>query len=118
MGIVQITIASLIVIGLLGALARFAFVLGKSFMVESLRNSNRRHAISYGQFYLRAFGDKALWSEIKDAFQFWNIDIGSSFLAQKPGDIDPQIFKTAVGIAYAIGGKIKPAGEKKLETPE
>lgn len=69
-----------VVLGLLIAVARFAFMLGKSFMVEALRNSDRIHAISFGEFYLRAFPDKLEWAQVKDAFQHWNIDKGSSFL--------------------------------------
>jgi len=105
--IVHLAVASVLVIGLLSALARFAFILGKSFMVESLRNADRIHAISFGEFYLNAFGDKAEWEEIKEAFQHWNIDSGSSFIAQSAGDIDPQILQTAIEIAKTASGKGK-----------
>ena len=108
--IVHLAVASVLVIGLLGALSRFAFVLGKSFMVESLRNADRIHAISFGQFYLQAFGEKAEWSEIKDAFQHWNIDSGSSFITQSATDIDPQILQTAIEMARTMAGKSKDKG--------
>lgn len=94
-----------VVLGLLIAVARFAFMLAKSFMVESLRNADRIHAISFGEFYLRAFPDKLEWSQVKDAFQHWNIDKGSSFLGQTPADFDHEIFKTAIAIAEAIRGQ-------------
>lgn len=105
--IVHLAVASAIVVGLLGALSRFAFVLGKSFMVESLRNGDRIHAISFGEFYLKTFPDKTEWSEIKEAFQHWNIDSGSSFKTQSASDIDPQILQTAIEIAKAVSGKSK-----------
>jgi hypothetical protein len=105
--IVHLAVASIIVVGLLGALSRFAFILGKSFMVESLRNGDRIHAISFGEFYLKTFPDKAEWSEIKEAFQHWNIDSGSSFITQSAADIDPQILQTAIEIAKTIAGKSK-----------
>jgi hypothetical protein len=44
-GIVRNVSSSLIVVALLIATARFSFVMGKAFMVESIRNNNRRHAI-------------------------------------------------------------------------
>jgi hypothetical protein len=91
LGFAEFSIAGLIVVSLLIALARYAFVLGKAVMVESLRNADRRHAISFGHFYLRAFGADASWPDLKDAFQNWNIDRGSSFISQAPSDIDPQI---------------------------
>lgn len=92
----------LVVLGLLIAVSRFAFMLGKSFMVEALRNSDRIHAISFGEFYLRAFPDKIEWDQVKDAFQHWNIDKGSSFYSQSPADFDTEVFKTAIAIAEVV----------------
>lgn len=65
-------------------------------MVESLRNSDRIHAISFGEFYLKAYQEKADWKEIKEAFQHWNIDGGSSFNSQNANDFDPKIFKNII----------------------
>jgi hypothetical protein len=98
-----------VVLGLLVAVARFAFMLGKSYMVEALRNSDRIHAISFGEFYLRAFPDQLEWSQVKDAFQHWNIDKGSSFLGQTSQDFDIEVFKAAVAIAESL----KTSKEKK-----
>ncbi|WP_437623826.1 toll/interleukin-1 receptor domain-containing protein [Sorangium sp. So ce1151] len=92
----------IIVLGLLAGTARFAFMLGKSFMVEALRNSDRIHAISFGEFYLRAFPEKIEWDQVKDAFQHWNIDKGSYFLSQSSADFDHELFKTAISIAEAL----------------
>jgi hypothetical protein len=99
-----------VVLGLLVAVARFAFMLGKSFMVEALRNSDRIHAISFGEFYLRAFPDKLEWTQVKDAFQHWNIDKGSSFLGQSPADFDHEIFRTAMAVAEVLRGAKGKAG--------
>lgn len=98
-----------VILGLLVAVARFAFMLGKSFMVEALRNSDRIHAISFGEFYLKAFPDKIEWENVKDAFQHWNIDKGSAFLSQSPSDFDHEVFKTAIAIAEVL----KSTKEKK-----
>lgn len=103
--LVELAISGVIVIGLLVALAKYAFTLGKSFMVEALRNADRRHAISFGEFYLRAYGAKAEWSEVKDAFQHWNIDKGSHFLGQDNSEFDPKIFNLAVEMAKAATAK-------------
>jgi hypothetical protein len=73
-----------------------------------LRNNNRHHAISFGQFYLKAFGDRADWADIKDAFQTWNIDMGSSFIGQSASDIDPQLMQTFIGIATALDQRATP----------
>lgn len=83
-----------IAIGFLVAASKFAFVMGKSFMVEALRNHNRTHAIKFGEFYLKTFGEHASWNELKEAFQHWNLDTGSTFKDQKEESIDPQVMKT------------------------
>ena len=110
--LVELVISGIIVIALLIALAKYAFTLGKSFMVEALRNADRRHAISFGEFYLRAFGGSAEWKDVKDAFQNWNIDKGSYFIGQNQSDFDPQILALAIEIAKSLSAKDK-AAEKK-----
>lgn len=100
--LVELAVTGVVVVGLLIALAKYAFSLGKSFMVEALRNADRRHAISFGEFYLRAHGSAVDWAEVKDAFQHWNIDKGSQFIGQQAADLDPQLFAMAVEIAKAV----------------
>lgn len=73
-------------------------------MVEALRNADRSHAISFGEFYLNAFGEDLEWKEVKEAFQHWNIDRGSSFLTQDSAQFDPKLFETAVELAKVLRG--------------
>lgn len=105
--LVELAVTGVVIVGLLIALAKYAFSLGKSFMVEALRNADRRHAISFGEFYLRARGASIDWAEVKDAFQHWNIDKGSQFIGQQPSDLDPQVFALAVEFAKALVTKEK-----------
>ena len=98
----QLALLMVIVIGLLWALAKYAFTLGKSFMVESLRNSDRIHAIRFGEFYLKAFPDEADWEEIKEAFQHWNIDMGSAFFDQDPAHLDHELTKVARDVVNVL----------------
>ncbi len=107
--LVELAVTGVVVVGLLIALAKYAFSLGKSFMVEALRNADRRHAISFGEFYLRARGAAVDWSEVKEVFQHWNIDKGSQFIGQQPSDLDPQVFAIAVELAKSWVGREKPA---------
>ncbi|WP_391117755.1 toll/interleukin-1 receptor domain-containing protein [Psychrobacillus sp. L3] len=102
---IQLGLVGFVLLALIISLARFSFLIGKSFMVESLRNSDRIHAISFGKFYLEAFGDKADWNEIKEAFQHWNIDGGSSFISQSANDFDPEIFKNIIEFTKVISSK-------------
>jgi len=100
--VIELAIAGIILVGLILAVAKFSFTLGKSFMVEALRNADRSHAISFGEFYLKAFGDNLEWKEVKEAFQHWNIDRGSSFLTQDTGQFDPKLFETALDLAKVL----------------
>ncbi|MFD2446608.1 TIR domain-containing protein [Bacillus sp. CGMCC 1.16607] len=100
--LIQLSLLGFVLLALIVSISRFLFLIGKSFMVESLRNSDRIHAISFGEFYLKAFGDKADWNEIKDAFQHWNIDKGSTFISQSANDFDPEIFKNIIEFTKLI----------------
>lgn len=84
------------------ALSRLLFVLGKSFMVESIRNSDRIHAISFGEFFLNAYGSVATRDEVREVFGNWNIDNGSSFITQSPKDYDPQIIENIINAVGAL----------------
>lgn len=71
------------------SISRFLFLLGKSFMVESLRNANRAHAIGLGKLYLKLYKGKFKWDELKDVLGNWNIDSGSAFMTLDAKDIEP-----------------------------
>ena len=61
-------------------------------MVESIRCSDRIHAISFGKFYIDAFDEKVSRDEIINIFTTWNIDNGATtFRNQSVEDYDPKI---------------------------
>jgi len=99
------TLKSVIVIGLLAACAKYAFSLGKSYISESLKCSDRIHAIGFGKFYLQAYGEKATWVELKEVFQHWNIDRTSIFSSLDPSQIDPQILSLLGDVVKSAIGK-------------
>jgi TIR domain len=98
---------SVIVIGFLAACARYSFALGKSYISEALKCSDRIHAIAFGKFYLQAYGEKATWPELKEVFQHWNIDRSSTFSSLDVSEIDPQILSILGSVASAALGKNK-----------
>ena len=100
-------IASTIGVGLTLAFSRLSFTLGKAHMVEALRNADRKHAISYGEFYLNAKGKDIDWSELKEAFQHWNIDKGSAFSLQNSDDFDPKLLEKALELAKVLSNNSK-----------
>lgn len=100
--LVQMGISSIALLSLLIATARFAFVLGKSFMVEAIRNMDRIHAIDFGDFYLKLFEERFEWPELKEILQNWNIDKGSAFISQNAADIDPAVLSAIIELAAII----------------
>jgi hypothetical protein len=108
-GVVYEGLRGILVIALLISISKYCFSLGKSYMNESLRNSDRIHAISFGKFYLQVFGERATWQEMKEAFQHWNIDTASSFLQLQSGDFDPRFVDTIASVVKSATS----GGEKK-----
>ena len=86
-----ISIHNVVILTVFAALSRLSFILGKSFMVEAIRNGDRIHAISFGKFYIQAYGKQASRQEIREVLGEWNIDKGSSFHTQDAKEIDPNI---------------------------
>lgn len=85
-------VVCLFIIIILISLSKLLFTLAKSFMVEAIRCSDRIHAISFGKFFLDAYGAEASREEVLKAFSSWNIDNGStSFRNQSGDDYDPKI---------------------------
>lgn len=105
-----VILKTVVIVGLLGAVAKYTFTLGKSYSSESLKSSDRIHAIRFGEFYLRAFGNNTNWAELKEVFQHWNIDRNSSFASIDASQFDPKIVELLSEFAKAIGGK---QGKKK-----
>ena len=91
-----------LIIRIIIALSKYAFTLGKSFMVESVRISDRIHAISLGKLYLSAVKESADWSEVKEVLQHWNINSGSSFITQDTAQFDPKIGEVPMEFAKLI----------------
>lgn len=100
-------IKSIVLVGLLLAMAKYSFSLAKSYMEESLKNADRIHAISFGKFYLQAFGNDAQQGDIKEVFQHWNISGKNSFSAQNADAIEPKILEAAFELAKAMSAKDK-----------
>lgn len=82
-------VEAIVLSALVVSLSRFLFLLGKSFMVESIRFFDRAHAIGLGRLYLKLYKEKFKWQELRDVLQSWNIDAGSAFRNLDAKDIEP-----------------------------
>jgi hypothetical protein len=104
-GVAIVALKTAIIVTLLAAAAKYSFILGKSYTCESLKSSDRIHAISFGKFYLQAFEVNSSWSELKEVFQHWNIDKPSSFSTQDAAQFDPKLLDTVLEVAKSIAAK-------------
>ncbi|GGI15714.1 hypothetical protein [Oxalicibacterium faecigallinarum] len=77
-----------IFVGLLVAIVKFCASQGRSYMHESLKSAERKHAIHYGKFYMSVFGTNAGADNVKEAFAHWNISTTSAFLSERERHID------------------------------
>lgn len=89
-GLVALTFAA--------ALAKYAFLFSSSYMREALKNADRRHAINFGKFYLESYGAAAEWSQVKEAFEHWNITGENAFSPKNEKVIDASTFEKAAEI--------------------
>lgn len=98
-------IKSVVLIALLIAASKYAFNLGKSYMNESLRNADRIHAISFGEFYLKVFNQQVQPHELKEIFRDWNIGTQSSFAISNTEDYDPKFLDKAIELVSKVSAK-------------
>jgi hypothetical protein len=100
-----LALKSFIAVGILGACSKYAFSLGKSYMSEALKSADRIHAISFGKFYLKVYGAKATWPEVREAFQHWNIDRTSVFSSLGTTEFDPKLLEGFLELGKAFASK-------------
>lgn len=102
----------LIVISLFAALARHCYTISNAYMHESLKRSDRMHAINFGKFYLEVYGNEVSQVDMKAAFENWNLDSDSAFVKMKTASLEPkvigqvaQIFESLAKTSAAKNGK-------------
>lgn len=103
--IVSMTLKGAIIIVLLISASRYCFNLGKTYMNESLKNSDRRHALGFGEIYLERFGAQITQNDFREAFRDWNYNSKSSFLDLSSKDFDPELLSNLAKVAESINKK-------------
>lgn len=103
-GIVALTFAA--------ALAKYAFLFSSSYMREALKNADRRHAINFGKFYLESYGAAAEWSQVKEAFEHWNITGENAFSPKNEKSVDIPALAKAAEIIERAGNSLPAIGAK------
>lgn len=93
----------LVAVALLAGLSKYAFLLGNSYMQEALKNADRRHAINFGKFYLESYGAAAEWSQVKEAFEHWNITGTNAFKRAEESVPDIGTLEKAIALLERAG---------------
>lgn len=88
----------LVAVALLAGLAKYSFLFSSSYMQEALKNADRRHAINFGKFYLESYGAAAEWSQVKEAFEHWNITGSNAFKRSDEAMPDISALEKAVAL--------------------
>lgn len=89
-------VKGLVAVILLAGLAKYSFLFSNSYMQEALKNADRRHAINFGKFYLESYGAAAEWSQVKEAFEHWNITGSNAFSRSEAAMPEISILEKAV----------------------
>jgi hypothetical protein len=92
----------LIVISLFAALAKHCYTISNAYMHESLKRSDRMHAINFGKFYLEVYGNEVSQVDMKAAFENWNLDSDSAFVKIKPASLEPKVIGQVAQIFDSI----------------
>ncbi|MDC5809076.1 hypothetical protein OPW07_04980 [Vibrio europaeus] len=92
----------LIVVTLFGAWAKHAYNLGNAYMHESLKRSDRMHAINFGKLYLEVYGNDVSQSDMKAIFENWNLDSDSAFTKVQPTNFEPKVVEQVTQMIAAV----------------
>jgi len=106
----------LIAVALFAALAKYSLLFSNSYMREALKNADRRHAINFGKFYLESYGAAADWTQIKEAFEHWNITGDNAFSSKSEDSMLDVTNLEKVATAIEKIGKSMPTFGKDKST--
>ncbi len=70
-----------------------------------MRSLHAAKEFSIGNELRHPFGEKAECTQMKEAFQHWNIDKGSTFVGQDQKELDPMIYSITFEMAKAISAQ-------------
>lgn len=98
----------LVAVSLLAGLTKYSFLFSNSYMQESLKNADRRHAINFGKFYLESYGAAAEWSQVKEAFEHWNISGTNAFNRHEDPTTEISALEKAVLLIERVSKSLPP----------
>ncbi|MEL6092681.1 hypothetical protein [Plesiomonas shigelloides] len=92
----------LIVVTLFGAWAKHAYNVANAYMHESLKRSDRMHAINFGKLYLEVYGNDVSQTDMKAIFENWNLESDSAFTKVQATNFEPKVVEQVTQIINAV----------------
>ncbi|WP_445355281.1 magnesium transporter MgtE N-terminal domain-containing protein [Microbulbifer sp. EKSA008] len=108
-------IKGLIVVTLFGAWANHAYNIGNAYMHESLKRSDRIHAINFGKLYLEVYGNDVSQSDMKSIFENWNLESDSAFTKVQKTSFEPKVIEQVTQLVAVISAAAKDTRSKNEE---
>ena len=106
-----LVLKGLILVGLFCAWGRHCYSIGNAYMHESLKRSDRVHAINFGKLYLEVYGNEVSQSDMKAIFENWNLDSDSAFTKVKSEPFEPKAVDQVVKLVKAVSDAGKGIGK-------
>lgn len=103
----------LIIVSLFAAFAKHAYNVGNAYMHESLKRSDRMHAINFGKLYLEVYGNDVSQSDMKSIFENWNMNSDSAFTKIQSTNFEPKVVEQVTQMINAVTNATK-ASEREV----
>ncbi|WP_152031513.1 hypothetical protein [Pseudomonas putida] len=88
-----VLLKGLVIISLFAAWAKHSYTVASAYVHESLKRSDRMHAINFGKLYLEVYGNDVSQMDMKAVFENWNLDSDSAFTRVKTADLQPKVLE-------------------------
>ncbi|MCL2916047.1 hypothetical protein L2725_20100 [Shewanella corallii] len=103
----------MLVVSILAAVAKYSYGVASAYTHESLKRTDRIHAIGFGKMYLEIYGSQVDQQDVKSIFENWNLNSDSAFTKLKEPDFES---KTHQKLIDAITELVRK--EVKSQPPE
>ncbi len=104
----------MLVVSILAAFAKYAYAVGSAYTHESVKRTDRIHAIGFGKMYLEIYGSQVDQQDVKSIFENWNLNSDSSFTKIKEADFENKTYNKLADAIIALSEK----ETKKLPEPK
>lgn len=96
-----------LVVGVFLYIAQHAFNVSNAYVHESIQRSDKRHAINFGELFLKIYGSSLQRDELLKVFENWNISTDSAFKKIQHASMSKEFASLLSNLKPEFGGKDK-----------